>query len=43
VKQSPEPYVLRIKGYWPYIVRQSGGEVVLRTQDTVYARRTWPS
>jgi hypothetical protein len=32
-------YVLRIKGYWRYIVRQADGEVVLRTQDAVYARR----
>jgi hypothetical protein len=32
-------YVLRIKGYWRYIVRQADGEVVLRTQDAAYARR----
>ena len=32
-------YVLRIKGYWRYIVREADGEVVLRTQDAVYARR----
>ena len=32
-------YVLRIKGYWRFIVRQADGEVVLRTQDPVYARR----
>ena len=30
--------MLRIKGYWRYIVRQADGEVVLRTQDAVYAR-----
>jgi hypothetical protein len=32
-------YVLRIKGYWRYIVREADGEVVLRTQDAVCARR----
>ena len=32
-------YVLRVKGHWRFIVRQADGEVVLRTQDAVYARR----
>jgi hypothetical protein len=32
-------YVLRIKGRWRYIVRKADGEVVLHTQDAVYARR----
>jgi hypothetical protein len=31
--------VLRVKGHWRFIVRQADGEVVLRTQDAVYARR----
>jgi hypothetical protein len=32
-------YVLRVKGYWRLVVRQADGEVVLRTQDAVYAKR----
>ena len=31
--------MLRIKDYWRYIVRESDGEVILRTRDAVYAKR----
>jgi hypothetical protein len=32
-------YVLRVKSPWWYVVRESDGEVVLRTTDAVAAKR----